>query len=89
MHCATQQAALGLACLSSHSPCCKLVLLGPPLHCPALLLCSTAHSPACPQAEKREERRRRGNPDTQTSDARFDEQFGFAHKLYGEAAMPW
>ncbi|KAI3423922.1 hypothetical protein D9Q98_009756 [Chlorella vulgaris] len=41
------------------------------------------------EAEKRDERRRRGNVDTQTSDARFDEQFMFANKLYGQAAMPW
>ena len=43
----------------------------------------------CPQAERREEGRRRGNKDTQTSDARFDEQFTFAHKLHGTQAMPW
>jgi hypothetical protein len=43
----------------------------------------------CPQAERREEGRRRGNKDTQTSDARFDEQFTFAHKLHGPQAMPW
>ncbi|EFN50782.1 hypothetical protein CHLNCDRAFT_142503 [Chlorella variabilis] len=42
-----------------------------------------------PPAEKRDERRRRGDPDTQTSDARFDEQFSFAHKLYGQQALPW
>ena len=56
--------------------------------------CIPSHPmPCCPrrllQAEKREERRRRGDPDTQTSDARFDQQFMFAHKLHGAQAMPW
>lgn len=33
------------------------------------------------------QRARRGNPETQTSDARFDERFGFAHGMNG--AIPW
>ena len=41
------------------------------------------------QAERRDEQRRRGDAKTQTSDARFDEQFRFANRLYGQAAMPW
>lgn len=42
-----------------------------------------------PQAEKRAERQRRGNPETQTSDARFDEQFRFGHGVTGKEALPW
>ncbi len=41
------------------------------------------------QAEQKDERRRRGDAATQTSDARFDERFQMAHGLLGEAARPW
>ena len=45
----------------------------------------------CPQVqeEKRQEKRRRGDEATQTSDARFDERFALAHGLIGRAAQPW
>lgn len=70
--------------------CRSLRLLGLSLHCATLTpQHCTHHALLAPQAEKREERRRRGNMDTQTSDVRFDEQFSFAHKLYGQAAVPW
>ena len=36
---------------------------------------------ACFQAEKKMEQQRRGNKDTQTSDARFDEQFKLGHQM--------
>jgi len=39
--------------------------------------------------EKRQEKRRRGDEATQTSDARFDERFALAHGLTGRAAQPW
>ncbi|KAK9833971.1 hypothetical protein WJX84_009068, partial [Apatococcus fuscideae] len=39
--------------------------------------------------EKKDEQRRRGNPETQTSDARFDAQFRLANGLYGKQNMPW
>jgi hypothetical protein len=35
------------------------------------------------------ERRRRGNPETQTSDARFDERFKLAHAMHGKGNSPW
>lgn len=38
------------------------------------------------QAEKKMEQKRRGNKDTQTSDAKFDEQFKLGHQM---AAKPW
>ena len=41
------------------------------------------------QEEKRQEKRRRGDEATQTSDARFDERFALAHGLTGRAAQPW
>ena len=41
------------------------------------------------QAEQKDERRRRGDAATQTSDARFDERFQMAHGLLGEAGRPW
>ncbi len=41
------------------------------------------------QAEKRAEQRARGNPDTQTSDAKFDERFKLGYGLTGKEAMPW
>ena len=41
------------------------------------------------QAEQKEERRRRGDAATQTSDARFDERFQMAHGLLGKARQPW
>ncbi|KAK9826375.1 hypothetical protein WJX81_005215 [Elliptochloris bilobata] len=41
------------------------------------------------QEEKRQEKRRRGDEATQTSDARFDEGFALAHGLTGRAAQPW
>ena len=41
------------------------------------------------QEEKRQEKRRRGDEATQTSDARFDERFALAHRLTGRAAQPW
>lgn len=40
-------------------------------------------------AEARKEARRRGNADTQTSDARFDERFQLGHGLSGPAGQPW
>eukprot|EP00884_Botryococcus_braunii_P005987 jgi/Botrbrau1/1538/Bobra.0107s0026.1 len=39
--------------------------------------------------EKKNERRRRGNPETQTSDAKFDERFKFGFGQTGGAAKPW
>ena len=33
------------------------------------------------QAEKKMEQKRRGNKDTQTSDAKFDEQFKLGHQM--------
>lgn len=39
------------------------------------------------QAEKKQLERRRGDPKTRTSDARFDEQFALMHGLTGQA--PW
>ena len=33
------------------------------------------------QAEKKSEQKRRGNKDTQTSDAKFDEQFKLGHQM--------
>ncbi|KAK9819696.1 hypothetical protein WJX72_001330 [[Myrmecia] bisecta] len=39
--------------------------------------------------EKKAERRRRGDPDTQTSDARFDERFKLGFGLYEPANQPW
>lgn len=39
--------------------------------------------------EARKEARRRGNAETQTSDARFDERFQLGHGLTGAAAQPW
>jgi hypothetical protein len=43
---------------------------------------------ALPQVidEKKNERRRRGNPETQTSDAKFDERFKFGFGHTGGAA---
>ena len=41
----------------------------------------------CLQKEKKDEQRRRGNPETQTSDARFDAQFRLANGLYGKQNM--
>ncbi|DBB08958.1 TPA: hypothetical protein ACH3X3_007593 [Trebouxia sp. C0006] len=38
------------------------------------------------QAEKKMEQKRRGNKDTQTSDAKFDEQFKLGHQM---ASQPW
>ncbi|KAL3149395.1 hypothetical protein ABBQ32_002192 [Trebouxia sp. C0010 RCD-2024] len=38
------------------------------------------------QAEKKSEQKRRGNKETQTSDAKFDEQFKLGHQM---AAQPW
>ncbi|KAA6427499.1 MAG: hypothetical protein FRX49_02162 [Trebouxia sp. A1-2] len=38
------------------------------------------------QAEKQMERKRRGNKDTQTSDAKFDEQFKLGHQM---GSQPW
>lgn len=43
--------------------------------------------PVCPQAEKKQIARNRGDPKTQTSDARFDERFAVMHGLAGQA--PW
>ena len=39
------------------------------------MLCNVA------QAEKKMEQMRRGNKDTQTSDAKFDEQFKLGHQM--------
>lgn len=41
------------------------------------------------QAERRVAKARRGNPETQTSDARFDESFAFAHRMRGDVARVW
>ncbi|GAB4813031.1 hypothetical protein N2152v2_000077 [Parachlorella kessleri] len=41
------------------------------------------------EAEKRAERKARGNADTQTSDAKFDERFKFGYGLTGKQAAPW
>lgn len=40
------------------------------------------------QSERKDERRRRGDEKTQTSDARFDERFQLAHGL-GARNQPW
>ena len=40
------------------------------------------------QVERKDERRRRGDEKTQTSDARFDERFQLAHGL-GKLNQPW
>lgn len=40
------------------------------------------------QSEQKDERRRRGDEKTQTSDARFDERFQLAHGL-GKGSQPW
>lgn len=39
--------------------------------------------------EKKAEAKRRGNKDTQTSDARFDAGFSFANAMGGKASHPW
>lgn len=41
------------------------------------------------QADEAAERRKRGNPETQTSDAHFDERFKFAHAMQGKGNTPW
>jgi hypothetical protein len=41
------------------------------------------------QADEVAERRRRGDPETQTSDARFDERFKLAHAMHGKGNAPW
>lgn len=41
------------------------------------------------KADEAAERRKRGNPETQTSDARFDERFKFAHAMQGKGNTPW
>ena len=41
------------------------------------------------QAEKRAERKARGDAATQTSDAKFDERFKFGYGLTGKEAAPW
>ncbi len=41
------------------------------------------------QADKADERRRRGDSATQTSDARFDEKFQLGHNMHGRAHTPW
>ena len=40
------------------------------------------------QSERKDERRRRGDEKTQTSDARFDERFQLGHGL-GRGNQPW
>ena len=39
--------------------------------------------------EAKREARRRGDKNTQTSDAKFDEKFQVGHGLSGEASKPW
>lgn len=41
------------------------------------------------KADRVNERRRRGDAATQTSDARFDERFQLGHAMHGRAHMPW
>ena len=41
------------------------------------------------QDDKLQERRKRGNPETQTSDARFDERFKLGHAMHGKGNTPW
>ena len=40
------------------------------------------------QAEKKMEQKRRGNKDTQTSDAKFDEQFKLGHQMASQVHIP-
>jgi len=40
------------------------------------------------QAEKKMEQKRRGNKDTQTSDAKFDEQFKLGHQMGSQVHIP-
>lgn len=40
------------------------------------------------QKERKEQLRKRGNPDTHTSDARFDEQFQLGYGLAGQKVQP-
>jgi len=35
------------------------------------------------------EQKRRGNKDTQTSDAKFDEQFKLGHQMGSQVHIPW
>ncbi|RMZ55271.1 hypothetical protein APUTEX25_005549 [Auxenochlorella protothecoides] len=41
------------------------------------------------EAEKRKMVANRGDQKTQTSDAKFDERFKFAHGLTGSSSQPW
>ena len=58
-------------------------------------LCSNHHtspqfstSSTSIQAEKKMEQKRRGNKDTQTSDAKFDEQFKLGHQMASQVHIP-